>query len=116
MRLYICTDGSYAGTQADAGKGWTQVEVPTDKPGLLGYLNGLGASKSTPEPVEAPVARDTAFRGTHAPATTPRGLQALSEGRELDQVEAWIDRAHGWQLVRLVGMVTHRLSELARGL
>lgn len=39
MRLYITRDGSYAGTQADAGKGFQQVEVPTDKAGLLAYLN-----------------------------------------------------------------------------
>lgn len=44
MNLYICIDGSFAGTQADAkakGKGWTAVEVPTDKAGLIAYLNGM---------------------------------------------------------------------------
>lgn len=41
MRLYIRKDGSYAGTQADAGKGFEQVEVPTDKAGLIAYLNDL---------------------------------------------------------------------------
>jgi hypothetical protein len=44
MRLYICIDGSYAGTQADAkakGRGFTEEEVPTDKAGLIAYLNQL---------------------------------------------------------------------------
>ena len=41
MRLYLRSDGGWAGTQADAGKKGTyrQVDVPTDKPGLLGWLN-----------------------------------------------------------------------------
>ena len=44
MRLYITQTGKYVGTQADAkadGKNWHQVEVPTDKPGLIEYLNAL---------------------------------------------------------------------------
>jgi hypothetical protein len=60
VRLYIRTDGSYAGTQADAGKGWKLEEVPTDKPGLLAYLNAMVGSDPAPmalrSPVEAPPA------------------------------------------------------------
>jgi hypothetical protein len=75
MRLYIRTDGSYAGTQADAGKGWKLEEVPTDKPGLLAYLNamvghrkavaqecltsfysGMDVAEASQRPVEAPPA------------------------------------------------------------
>lgn len=108
MRLYITSAGRYAGTQADAGKGFTQVEVPTDKAGLLDYLNALVDDHARTDAYldkVAPVAPQ--------PATT-RGAQALQEGRELDRLEEWIDQAHGWQLVRLVSMVTHRLSELAK--
>lgn len=48
MRLYKTDMGGWAGTQADARKLalsdgseglWKQVEVPTDKPGLLAFLN-----------------------------------------------------------------------------
>ena len=43
MRLYKNTDGVWAGTQADArkycGKDYTEVDVPTDKPSLLKFLN-----------------------------------------------------------------------------
>lgn len=41
MKLYIA-NGTYVGTQADAKaitKQFTEVEVPTDKAGLIGYLN-----------------------------------------------------------------------------
>lgn len=39
MKLYRTATGTWAGTQSDAGKGFTQVDVPTDKPGLLAFLN-----------------------------------------------------------------------------
>jgi len=50
MRLYRTEIGQWAGTQADArkfaathGVDWEQVEVPTDKPGLLAWLNNMAA-------------------------------------------------------------------------
>ena len=43
MRLYTNHKGSWVGTQADArkefGKDWSEVDVPTDKPSLLEFLN-----------------------------------------------------------------------------
>lgn len=51
MRLYIRADGSYAGTQKDAGKGAVQVEVPTDKEGLIAYLNSQLGEAAQVEPV-----------------------------------------------------------------
>lgn len=52
MRLYRTYDGQWAGTQADAKKlgKFEQVEVPTDKAGLLDFLNGnkdIGATTQT---------------------------------------------------------------------
>jgi len=43
MKLYRNNNGVWAGTQADArkmcGKDYTEVDVPTDKPSLLKFLN-----------------------------------------------------------------------------
>ena len=43
MKLYKNSNGVWAGTQADArkycGKGYSTVDVPTDKPNLLKFLN-----------------------------------------------------------------------------
>lgn len=41
MKLYLTQAGRWSGTQADARKdgSFEQVEVPTDKPGLLDWLN-----------------------------------------------------------------------------
>ena len=50
MKLYKNSEGVWAGTQADArkmcGKGYQTVDVPTDKPSLLRFLNAnkVGAS------------------------------------------------------------------------
>ena len=54
MRLYKNSNGVWAGTQADArkycGKDYQTVDVPTDKPNLLGFLNlnQVGSLASTP--------------------------------------------------------------------
>ena len=43
MKLYKNSEGVWAGTQADArkmcGKDYQTVDVPTDKPSLLRFLN-----------------------------------------------------------------------------
>ena len=63
MKLYLRSDGGWAGTQADAGKRGTykQVDVPTDKPGLLAWLNTSytaapeqSAQESTPQDERVP--------------------------------------------------------------
>lgn len=44
MKTYLTQSGVYFSTQAeakDAGEPYEIVEVPTDKPGLLAYLNAL---------------------------------------------------------------------------
>lgn len=41
MKLYVNKDGVWCGTQAEAKKvGASVTEVPTDKQGLLDFLNG----------------------------------------------------------------------------
>jgi len=39
MKFYFTKDRRYVATQKDAGKDYTQIEVPTDKDGLMSYLN-----------------------------------------------------------------------------
>jgi hypothetical protein len=46
MIFYRKPDGSWHGTQADAGKDREQIDVPTDKPGLLAFLNEHLGSRS----------------------------------------------------------------------
>ena len=40
MKAYLTASGRYIGRQADAGKeGFTGVDIPDDKPGLLAWIN-----------------------------------------------------------------------------
>lgn len=65
MKLYYISGGKWAGTQDDAkalakstGGDWTAREVPTDKPGLLAFLNATGrevAPPAAPAIVQAPM-------------------------------------------------------------
>ena len=58
MKLYTNNRGDWAGTQADArkqfGKERRTIEVPTDKPNLMAFLNqnkvGSSVVQNTPEP------------------------------------------------------------------
>ena len=65
MKLYLTAAGIYAGTQVEAkadGKGWRLEEVPTDKYGLIDYLNKLVHR----EEIEA-LSKDALFENTERP-------------------------------------------------
>lgn len=73
MRLYKNTRGQWFGTQADAkagGADWKEINVPTDKPSLLQWLN-MGAPFEhdlcdTPDtPVAAPVVHQSTLTKPH---------------------------------------------------
>lgn len=104
MRLYICADGSYAGTQADAkakGRGWREVDVPTDKAGLLAYLNeGLPAAPA----IDVPVAAADVL-------TSPPVIKQV-EVVDLTMVEEFIQSSTAPQLARLADNVCWRMKEL----
>lgn len=60
MIFYLCNGDQLAGTQADAkalDPSFTQVDIPTDKAGLMAYVNELLATpKSEPVPPPPPPA------------------------------------------------------------
>lgn len=41
MRVYLTREGTFVATLAEAGKDATRMDVPTDKPGLITFLNAL---------------------------------------------------------------------------
>ena len=57
MKLYTDNQGRWAGTQADAKKfgEFEQVEVPTDKPTLLEFINDHKVCTTEEEPIEQKV-------------------------------------------------------------
>ena len=66
MKLYTNDNGEWFGTQALAKQRsyhWWPVEVPTDKPGLLEYLNNRG--KDTVEETTQPTTTHTSNDKKH---------------------------------------------------
>lgn len=107
MRLYLTTTGQWSGTQSDAaglvrasGGTWEQVDVPTDKPGLIAWLNDRRACAA---PVTAP------------PASTPTGADAeRAENLRRISIEEEIQRCDLPRLAVLAENVAWRFHELAR--
>lgn len=82
MRLYLTAAGVYAGTQQEAkadGKGWRLEEVPTDKQGLIAYLNVLKFDTMGETKAPDPVAEGYGGIDPHAPPQQPdRVTQAIA--------------------------------------
>lgn len=89
MKLYITAAGVYAGTQVEAkadGKGWQLEEVPTDKYGLIDYLNklvhkGSGLPPFAPEPVAPPTPEERKFL-----TDGPRPVSYTDQSVAIDEV------------------------------
>jgi hypothetical protein len=138
MKLYLTAAGIYAGTQVEAkadGKGWRLEEVPTDKYGLIDYLNKL--TFDLKGPLYDPTAKPNEFVGLK-PVTviTPEALEGpserLSEARTgpkghriaeraalmgtSDEVAILAERIgelDGWPLGQMALAVASRFKELA---
>lgn len=126
MRLYRTAAGHWHGTQdaarADAGRDWQQIEVPTDKPGLLAWLNEQGAPPSAkPAPFDdAPLLAAPPTPAKASPdscakcARTPRAAETLAQGDDVEAIGAWLWQAAPWQLERLFAVIGARVGELRR--
>lgn len=97
MRLYVSKNNEWTGTQLDAkaSGSYEQVEVPTDKAGLMAFLNDLtyANDERVEQPVEKNVSNDqmaaigldqyTSKSQTYPPANTLVGKCSLVELKEL---------------------------------
>jgi hypothetical protein len=95
MRLYVSKNNEWTGTQLDAkaSGAYEQIEVPTDKVGLMAFLNDL--TYANDERVEQPVEKWTAsddqmaaigtaiHNKNHSPENTLVGKCSLVELKEL---------------------------------
>jgi len=112
MRLYLTAKGRYVGTQDDAkrdGKGWSLAEVPTDKAGLIDYLND-----QLPAPPEFAEVDDPA----PPPPPTPSHdvIAAKVSAFKTDEiVEFILDIASVSQVERIFACIGTRFAELVKG-
>lgn len=129
MNLYLTADGHYVGTQAEAkrsGKGWTPEAVPTDKEGLIDYLNACCATAKAVAEAGLPVVcaeqetphgfRQPVNMATAAVSTNPVARFKLEQGREVDQITDYIMGVEGWALGNIVSAVLERMAQLAKGI
>tara|TARA_B110000977_G_scaffold8380_1_gene11231 strand:+ start:70 stop:414 length:345 start_codon:yes stop_codon:yes gene_type:complete len=112
MRLYT-TGSQWAGTQADAKKlgKFVEINVPTDKQGLLDWLNkmhwnDLEYMKPVTEPV-APVAEPSA-------PSEPRNLKGGSWD-EYNAVRNHLETCDAKALNTALSIITGRLGDLLEG-
>ena len=89
MRLYVSKNNQWTGTQSDAKAlgFYEQIEVPTDKPGLMEFLNNFNsptpAQVDTIMPVDV-VSNQYPSKGKpHPPGNTIVGRCSLVELKEL---------------------------------
>ena len=107
MRLYITAGGEYAGTQKEAGKGHRLEEVPTDKAGLIDYLNALKGKAEFAE-VDEPAP---------PPPPTPSHdvIAAKVSAFKTDEIAAFIlDKASVSQVERIFAVIGTRFAELIK--
>jgi len=126
MKLYRAS-GIYVGTQADAkrlDKGFAPVEVPTDKDGLIAFLNALRgsqrASASAPPPIAgldliAPVACASGTAQNNA--VKPLSAYESSADRvmtpaDTDGIVQRIMGATGYELKRYASAVAQAFGKL----
>lgn len=133
MKLYIA-NGVYVGTQAEARKAdklFTQVEVPTDKDGLIAYLNAHQVDRDVHhqqvadgpfaqepddiadllgEPEPEPVAPPPPPR----PALTAGNIVSAIDTPGIEQMIEVIATSKGQSLRRFAGAVAVRFAELAK--
>lgn len=136
MKLYLI-DGTYCGTQAEAKAEAKRVgikfdattheaNVPTDKEGLIAYLNGLsrGVYGATPLTVPtlpellgdiAPMHHPIEMLPVHSLASDPRETPMAERVAHNINVEEEIGRADYPTAVRLTLHATSRLQEHLEG-
>ena len=91
MRLYISKNNQWTGTQSDAKAlgSYEQIEVPTDKPGLIAFLNCIEPKTSevdTITPVNIVLDQYPSKGQPYPTANTLVGKCSLVELKELSTI------------------------------
>lgn len=103
-------DDAKACARANPGSTWEAVEVPTDKAGLLAWLN----NNATFYDLERPTTEPEPSKPDVCPACkrTPAAQAKMAAGLDSLVLVERIMAAEGWELARLTEAVIERLCEL----
>lgn len=123
MRLYRKADGTIVGTQADAGKGYAQFDVPVDKAGLIAWLNeqpGIDDAYSEPaEELHTPAGLNPLPVPTSSYSksyTSPLDARTVIAGIDAGMVSSAVRQFDSTNLAKVMTAGIERMSELARQL
>lgn len=126
MKLYLTQAGRWAGTQAEARQdgSFEQIEVPTDKPGLLDWLNENARKGFSEGSSFAHAERDEAdaYQAAHEldypaakPTPAPQQPPAQSPNWKADSVMVWVlDEAAPAHIEQLFAALGARFHEAVR--
>lgn len=89
-------------TQAAAGKGFIQHDIPVDKAGLMAYVNALQASEPAPPEVEEPEPVVEASSDCRMCHRSPIAAAHLNELLTRIEVLAWVERVQNPRVLELV--------------
>ena len=109
MKLYKTPDGQFHGTQVDARKAdrdFQQVEVPTDKAGLITYLNGQSQRVVEPQPLRTQEQVFVAALTRETPVE-----KRMRHFETMVQVEEYIQEADYDEARRIQSLSIERLVE-----
>lgn len=121
MRLYRTVDGIYVGTQFEAkrdGKGWKLVEVPTDKQGLIDWLNAnMPLVHITPETKAEDLPSYTFTRegndhGREPPPEVRKYTGLAPEQNMLLEIEDFIEEADAGAIGAIACRLVARFEEI----
>lgn len=108
----LADDGTLVGRQKDIPRGhtWEPHAVPTDKQGLMDYLNGLNSCQKPAATLDEAA---PAIQQPPAPKKAPEPLP-VDRAARLIALEEAIQSATGFELSNLIGNVMSRLEEIRR--
>lgn len=120
MIFYRTPNGVYHGTQADAGKNRVQVDVPTDKPGLLQFLNENCRAVEPEQPLSgeglqiasADASRSKVGSGPRDMSATATLSRMDNPGVDVDSIVEVIGSSKGYALKRYAGAVAVAFQNL----
>lgn len=114
MNLYLA-NGRYVGTQAEAwraDRNFKPVDVPTDKPGLIAYLNELAPAPRQSSAAAPPMAAEQPSRDMSAGAVLAR---SDNPGLDVDGIVEAIISAKGIAAGRFATAVAIAFQNIAGG-
>jgi hypothetical protein len=118
---WVATQGDGKTITKENGGTWEVVDVPTDKPGLLAFIDEMQSRineapvQTEAAPVSVPVSSPVAERP--APARSEkaqRKAELIAKSQDITALGDWLLDAEPWQVERIFDMLADRYREAVK--